>query len=178
MKSLVVFCGAKSGSNGVYLQAAGELGTVLAQQGIRLIYGGGNKGVMGVLASSVLKGGGQVIGITPKKLFFEHTDFQLTETHVVEHIHTRKQMMYEMADGAIVLPGGFGMMEEAMEFIAWTQLGFHNKPCVLLNVHGYFNWLIEHFDHMVSEGFLSREHRRVVQVTETPMLAVRSIYEI
>ncbi|HSD69431.1 MAG TPA: TIGR00730 family Rossman fold protein [Woeseiaceae bacterium] len=169
MKRLCVYCGSNSGNQPVFAAAAKELGGALAAAGIELVYGGSAKGIMGALADAVLEGGGTVIGVIPKALIDKevgHTG--LTELHVVSSMHERKSMMAVLADGFAALPGGYGTLEEIIEMLTWGQLGFHTKPCGLLNVNGYFDDLLRYLDRAVASGFLRPQHRAMLLVAERP----------
>ncbi len=168
LRQVCAFCGSSSGTQPEYGQAVRNLGTVLVSNGLTLIYGGGSVGLMGELARSVLAGGGQVIGVIPKRIHEMVEALRLTELHVVENMHERKAMMYDLSDAFIVLPGGIGTVEEFFEVFTWYQLGIHLKPVGLLNVHGYFDRLLDFVDHMVAEGFLKPEHRDALVVEERP----------
>jgi hypothetical protein len=170
MKRLCVYCGSSAGVNEAYATAARDLAGVLVRHDIELIYGGASRGIMGIIADAVLRGGGRVTGIIPR--FLERKEVahrQLTELHVVESMHARKSMMAELADGFIAMPGGFGTLEEIIEIITWGQLGFHECPCGLLNTCGYFDHLLAFLDHTQSEGFLRAQHRSMLLVASTPV---------
>ncbi len=169
MNRLCVYCGSSSGSSNVYLSAARELGNLLVQQEIGLVYGGSSLGMMGAIADTMVEGGGHVTGIIPNALHgkeIAHTG--LTELHVVDSMHERKSLMAVLSDGFIAMPGGFGTLEEIIEVITWGQLGFHDKPCGLLNVAGYFDQLLAFLDHSQAQGFLHAEHRHMLLVADTP----------
>lgn len=169
MNRLCVYCGSSSGTGDSYLAAARELGRMLAQQDIGLVYGGAAVGNMGALADAVLESGGTVTGVMPHALHdkeIAHTG--LTELHVVDSMHERKSLMAVLSDGFIAMPGGFGTLEEIVEVITWGQLGFHEKPCGLLNVGGYFDHLLAFLDHAAAQGFLHPEHRHMLLVADTP----------
>jgi len=168
LRKVCVFCGSSSGTQPEYGQAVRNLGAVLVSNGLTLIYGGGSVGLMGELARSVLAAGGQAIGVIPKRIHEMVEALRLTELHVVENMHERKAMMYDLSDAFIVLPGGIGTVEEFFEVFTWYQLGIHLKPVGLLNVHGYFDRLLDFVDHMVAEGFLKPEHRDALVVEERP----------
>jgi hypothetical protein len=160
---ICVFCGSSAGYSGTYRAAAVELGRFLTGQGLGLVYGGGRIGLMGVVADAVLAHGGQVIGVIPQPMVSrEIWHSGLTELRIVPSMHARKSLMAELADAFIALPGGFGTFEEFCEMITWSQLGIHRKPCGLLNVAGYYDPLLQMFDHAVAEGFLKRENRELV----------------
>ena len=169
MNRLCVYCGSSSGSSDVYLSAARKLGRLLVQQDIGLVYGGSCLGIMGALADSMLERGGKVTGIIPHALHGKEIAHSgLTELHVVDSMHERKSLMAVLSDGFIAMPGGFGTLEEIIEVITWGQLGFHDKPCGLLNVAGYFDQLLAFLDHTQTQGFVHAEHRRMLLVADTP----------
>ena len=155
IQSVAVFCGSQNGNNPVFVQHAKEMGKLIALLKVQLIYGGGKKGLMGALADAVLANGGQVVGIIPELLTeLEHQHKKLTELAVVPDMHTRKKMMYERADVAIILPGGFGTMDELFEMLTWNQLKLHDKKIYILNSAGFFTHLLKHLQHAQKEGFL------------------------
>ncbi len=167
MKSILVYCGANHGTNPAYRQAAVDLGKIMAERQIRLIYGAGSIGLMGTIADSVLENGGYVVGIIPNFLDrLEVGHKSLPEIHKVETMHERKAMMEQMCDGIITLPGGYGSMDELFEILAWSQLGLHNKPVGLLNVNGFYDYLLKHVDKMTEEGFLKPENRDLLVVSD------------
>jgi uncharacterized protein (TIGR00730 family) len=169
MRRLCVFCGSQAGRRAAYAEAARTFGRLLAERGIGLVYGGGRVGMMGVLADSVLSGGGEVIGVIPQALVareLAHTS--VTDLRVVASMHERKALMAELADAFVALPGGFGTLEEFCEATTWTQLGLHQKPCGLFNVEGFFDMLLGLFDHATAEGFIVQEHRAIVVVESDP----------
>ena len=154
---------------------AQRLGRTLVQQGFGLVYGGGNIGLMGMLASTVLEAGGEVIGVMPRQLAEQellHT--QLTTTHIVETMHERKALMAKLSSGFISLPGGFGTLEECCEMLTWAQLKIHEKPCAILNCFGFFDGLLGFLDHQVKQGFLTQKNRALVlEATDPePLLAL------
>lgn len=160
MKSICVYCGSNAGARSLYADRATELGTRLAQEGLRLVYGGGNVGLMGILANAALKAGGQVVGVIPQQLAdWEVAHRGLTELEIVGSMHERKQRMFELADGFITLPGGFGTMEEIFEMLTWRQLGIGDKPCAFLDVDGFYAPLVQMIDRMVNERFLHPDQR-------------------
>jgi uncharacterized protein (TIGR00730 family) len=168
-RRLCVFCGSNTGTRLGYRAAAEQLGLLLVERGIELVYGGGNIGLMGVLADTVLMRGGRAIGVIPESLMAKevgHTG--LTELRIVDSMHERKALMSDLSDGFIALPGGFGTLEEFCEVVTWSQLGLQSKPCGLLNVENYYAPLLELFDHAVREGFLREENRRLVLDDENP----------
>jgi uncharacterized protein (TIGR00730 family) len=162
MKHLTVFCASNSGLNPQYEEAARTLGRFLVAQNITLVYGGGRVGLMGTLADAVLAEQGRVVGVIPQFLLdMEVGHTGLNELYVVESMHERKLMMADLGDGVIALPGGFGTLEELIEFLTWSQLELHHKPVGILNVNGYYNLLRQFFDHMVKEGLLKPENRNL-----------------
>ena len=167
MKRICVFCGSSLGNRTDYSEAAVTLGGVLARRGIGLVYGGGNVGLMGVIADAVLEAGGEVIGVIPHALAKREIEHQgLTQLHVVDSMHTRKAMMADLADAFIAMPGGVGTFEEFFEAVTWTQLGLHRKPCGLLNVAGFYAPLAAFIDQAVSEGFIKPVHRASIVVDD------------
>jgi len=147
---------------------ARKLGQVLVAGNYELIYGGADVGLMGEVANTVLRAGGTVRGIIPESIAHKVSHHGLTELHVVGSMHQRKMMMFDMSDAFIALPGGFGTLEEVAELLTWSQLGISAKPCGLINVLGYFNHLLSFFDNAVSRGFLKREHREMILVSDEP----------
>jgi uncharacterized protein (TIGR00730 family) len=169
MKRICVFCGSNTGSKSIYAETAHNLGKLLAQNKIGLVYGGGRVGLMGILADSALAASGEVIGVIPKGLFAREVAHEgLTELRFVESMHQRKAMMEELADGFIALPGGFGTCEEFCEMITWAQLGIHNKPCGVLNIERFYDSYLSFLDTAVTEGFLRMEHRKLILEDEHP----------
>jgi uncharacterized protein (TIGR00730 family) len=167
MKKICVFCGSSVGNKPEYAEAAVTLGGLLAKKKIGLVYGGGNVGLMGVIADAVLEAGGEVIGVIPHSLAQREIEHQgLTQLHVVDSMHTRKAMMAELADAFIAMPGGVGTFEEFFEAVTWTQLGLHRKPCGLLNVAGFYTPLAAFIDQAVSEGFIKPVHRASIVVDD------------
>jgi uncharacterized protein (TIGR00730 family) len=169
MKRLCVFCGSSVGVNPAYAEVATALGTLLAQRGIGLVYGGGNVGLMGVIADAALAAGGEVIGVIPQALADrEVAHHGVTELRIVDSMHTRKAMMADLSDAFLAMPGGVGTFEEFFEAITWTQLGLHRKPCGLLNVAGFYTPLALFIDQAVSEGFIKPVHRAAIIVDDDP----------
>ncbi len=165
MRTLCVYCGSSPGFDPVYGQAARAFGTLLGRRGIKLVYGGGNVGLMGTLADAVLAAGGEVIGIIPQGLVdHEVAHLGLTELHVTRSMHERKAMMADLADGFVAMPGGLGTLEELFEILTWAQLGLHRKPVGLLNVAGYYDALVAFVDHTVEAGFVRPLHRSLFSV--------------
>lgn len=160
MKKILVYCGSAKGNDGVYQNAAITLAGLLVKHNLGLVYGGGNVGLMGVIADEVLRLGGEVIGVIPRLLMEKEVGHQnLTELFVVEDMHQRKAKMFELSDACIAMPGGIGTMEELFEAFTWSQLGFHHKPCGVLNVNGYYDALHRLMQHMVDTGFLKQQHK-------------------
>jgi len=167
MRRVCVYCGSNTGNNAAYALAATELAASLTGRNIGLVYGGSNRGIMGVLANAVLNGGGEATGVIPEALVSKEVAHPgLTHLHVVDSMHARKSLMAELSDGFIALPGGFGTIEELVEMMTWSQLGFHSKPCGILNVAGYYDSLLGFFDRAHEDGFVRGAHRRMV-VTAT-----------
>jgi uncharacterized protein (TIGR00730 family) len=163
MQRICVYCGSSSGSRQAYADAARELAKVLVRHDMELVYGGAAKGTMGIIADEVLRLGGSVHGVIPKMLEEKEIAHQgLTRLHIVASMHERKSMMAALSDGFIAMPGGFGTLEEIIEIVTWGQLRFHDKPCGLLNVRGYFDALLDYLDHAVSEGFLKPDNRSML----------------
>ncbi|MCY7354127.1 MAG: TIGR00730 family Rossman fold protein [Lysobacter sp.] len=160
MKSVCVYCGSNAGSKPIYAERATALGSELAKQGIRLIYGGGNVGLMGIVADAVLAGGGEVTGVIPQQLVdMEVAHRSVTQLEIVDSMHERKARMFDLSDGFIALPGGFGTLDEMFEMLTWRQLGLGDKPCAFLDVDGFYKPLIAMMDRMVDERFLHAEQR-------------------
>ncbi|MEY4096024.1 MAG: hypothetical protein RLZZ53_3223 [Acidobacteriota bacterium] len=176
MKRIAVFCGSSIGNQPAYAEAAVALGGVLAKRGIGLVCGGGNVGLMGVIAEAVLTAGGEVIGVIPQALADrELAHGGVTDLRIVDSMHTRKAMMAELSDAFIAMPGGVGTFEEFFEVVTWTQLGLHRKPCALLNVAGFYAPLAAFIDQAVSEGFIKPIHRQMIVVDDNPERLVDSL---
>lgn len=174
MPRICVYCGSNPGSRPVYAEAAESLADVLVRHEFELVYGGSDKGIMGVLANAVLELGGKVHGVIPQMLMDKEIAHQgITELHVVASMHARKTMMAALSDGFIAMPGGYGTLEEIIEIVTWGQLRFHDKPCGLLNIDGYFDHLIAYLDHANNEGFLRTENREMLLVDANPAALVR-----
>jgi len=168
MRSICVFCGSASGADPVYAEAANRLGRLLAEENITLIYGGACVGLMGAVADATLAAGGKVVGVLPDFLRRKELAHpRLTELVVVSSMQERKARMAELAEGFIALPGGMGTLEEFCEIITWAQLGLHEKPCGLLNVHEYYDPLLRFIDRMAEEGFLKVKHKGLVLSSDT-----------
>jgi len=161
--SVCVYCGSSPGIDGRHVAVARELGDMLAAADVQLVYGGASVGVMGALADAVLAGGGRVIGVLPRGLFRREVAHPgLTELHEVGSMHERKQLMFDLADAFVALPGGLGTLEELAEVTTWAQLGIHAKPIAVLDVHGFWTPLLNFLDSLVVEGFLPETSRQLV----------------
>lgn len=163
MKAICVFCGANFNGDPILKQAIEQLAEIMVNREITLIYGGGKVGVMGLLADTVLNNGGKAIGVIPRFLMDKevgHTG--LTALHIVENMHQRKQLMNDLCDGIIMLPGGFGTLEEFFEVLTWLQLGLHSHPVGILNVNGFYDLLLQQMDVMVEQRFLKPVNRALV----------------
>ena len=174
MRRICVYCGSNTGTRPDYAEAARNLAEVLVRHDLELVYGGAAKGIMGVIADTVLEHGGNAHGVIPK--FLEEKEIAhsgLTQLHVVASMHERKSMMAELSDGFIALPGGFGTLEEIIEILTWGQLQFHDKPCGVLNVSGYFDHLMAYLDHAEREGFLRAENRQMLLQDTDPAGLIR-----
>ncbi len=168
---ICVFCGSKFGNNPVYQQAARDFATLLASADHELVYGGGNIGLMGVIADAALAAGGQVIGVIPGALAgLEIAHSRLTQLHVVKSMHERKALMADLSDAFVALPGGFGTLDETFETLTWAQLRIHNKPVGMLNVDNYFTPLLEFLDLQVRQGFVRSDHRELLLVETRPQV--------
>jgi uncharacterized protein (TIGR00730 family) len=176
LRRVCVFCGSSAGADPAYAGIANAMGRLLAARGITLVYGGGRVGMMGAIAQATLDAGGKVIGVIPEGLKRkELASEDLTELHVVRTMHERKQMMADLSDAFVALPGGFGTLEEFCEILTWAQLGLHAKPCGLLNAKNYYGGLLVLFDHAVREGFLKPEFRAFVLTEEEPVRLLDSL---
>jgi len=163
MKSIAVFCGSSSGTKNIFSEQTYQLGKTLAENQITLIYGGAKVGLMGAVADGCLDNGGKAIGVLPyflqqKEVGHDH----LTELILVDNMHERKMKMNELAEGVIMLPGGFGTFEEFFEMLTWAQLGLHKKPIAILNIDGFYDQLLQMMDNMVHCGFVKETHRETV----------------
>ena len=179
MESVCVFCGSNAGSVEAYSTGARSLARALARAGLRLVYGGGNIGLMGVLAQAALAEGVHVTGVAPRRLLErEVVHRELTRLDVVGSMHERKARMAELSDAFIALPGGYGTLDELFEALTWTQLGYHRKPCGLLNVSGFFDRLAGYLDHAVAEGFITRAHRDMLVIADDPDLMIERLKSV
>lgn len=169
INSMAVFCGSKAGNNSLFATHAHQLGQLLADKNIVLIYGGGNRGLMGTVANAVLEKNGKVIGIIPQLLNeWEQQHEGISELIVVENMHIRKRMLYEKCDAAVILPGGFGTMDELFEMLTWNQLSIHDKKIFLLNSAGFYDALLLHMNSMAKENFLYTPIEEALTVVSTP----------
>ena len=169
MKRLCVYCGSNKGNKPVYAEAAQQLANALLERKLELVYGGSSSGIMGILADSMLDGGGTVTGVIPRVLVDKEIAHRgLSELHIVETMHERKALMEQLSDGFIAMPGGYGTLEEIVEVLTWGQLQFHAKPCGLLNVNGYFDDLLRYLDQATASGFLRPQHRAMLLVADKP----------
>jgi hypothetical protein len=173
MKSICVFCGSSDNVHTDYIEGARLMGRTLAERGIRLIYGGGKTGLMGVVADAVLEAGGMVVGvIIPSMNTAALAHIGLTQMDVVNGMHARKARMHELSDGYIAMPGGFGTFDELFETVTWAQTGAHEKPVGLFNVRNYYAPLLAAIDHAVAEGFIFKEHRDVLFSDSDPNILI------
>ncbi len=167
IKNLTIFCGSNCGSNPLFKQKAKELGTFLAQNNIKLVYGGGKVGLMGIIADAVLENNGEVIGIMPDHLYQKEVAHkQLTELQIVKTMHERKALMEKLSDGFIAMPGGMGTLDEIVEIFTWSQLNLHTKPFGFYNIGSFFDKLFDYFKHMVKEKFLHEEHYSRIVISD------------
>jgi len=168
-RSICIYCGSSPGDDAAYMDAARQMGTLIAERGHRLVYGGGHVGLMGAVADAAMAAGGEVIGIIPTDILSKEVGHGgVTELIEVGSMHQRKMEMAKRSDSFIALPGGIGTLEELVEVMTWSQLGFHNKSCGVLNVNGFFQPLFELLEHMVAHRFLRAEHRDLLLRGDTP----------
>ena len=166
--SIAVFCGSQIGSNPMYAQHARELGEYMGKNDITLIYGGGSKGIMGAVADAVMENGGKVMGVIPEVLIgWEHQHTGITDLQIVEDMHSRKKIMYALCDAAIILPGGYGTLDEMFEMLTWNTLNIHSKKIFMLNTAGFYDHLIAHVKHMQKEVFLYEKWEERILVFNT-----------
>lgn len=169
INKLAIFCGSKTGNNQLYQQHALELATIMAENKIELVYGGGKKGIMGIVADTVMGKGGIVRGVIPQVLVgWEHQHEGISELFVVEDMHVRKRKMYELCDGVVILPGGFGTLDELFETLTWNQLSLHDKKVFILNTAGFYNHLLQHLELLNAEGFLWSDLKGLMVVLNEP----------
>lgn len=176
MKSICVYCGANAGVSPRYAEQARALAAALVEQNLALVYGGGNVGLMGVIADEVLRLGGEVTGVIPTALVEREVGHNgLTRQFIVKDMHERKAMMAQLSDGFIAMPGGMGTLEELFEMLTWSQLGIHSKPVGLLNVDGFYDKLVGFIEHARDEGFIKPQHAALVRVNASPAALVQSL---
>ena len=176
IKTLCVYCGSSLGRQQEYLESARVLAEELVKRDIDLVYGGASVGIMGEIADTVLAAGGNAIGVIPQSLVDKEVSHQgLTQLHIVDSMHKRKSKMIEISDAFVALPGGMGTLEEMFEVLTWSQLGFHQKPCALLNVNGYYNHLSAFLNHAVAEEFIKAEHKNMLIVDDSPIALLNAI---
>jgi uncharacterized protein (TIGR00730 family) len=179
MKAICVFCGANFNGDPLLKQAVELLADVMVSKDITLVYGGGNVGVMGLLADAVMDRGGKVIGIIPQFLMDKEVGHKgITELRIVENMHQRKQLMNDLCDGIIMLPGGFGTLEEFFEVLTWLQLGLHNHPVGILNINGFYDMLLKQMDVMVEQRYLKPANRKLVLASVDPIELVNMMENI
>ncbi|MBG9782916.1 TIGR00730 family Rossman fold protein [Shouchella lehensis] len=167
-KKIAVFCGSASGTNPIYIEEAKRLGSLLAEQNRGLVYGGAQVGCMGAIANQVLEKEGHVHGVIPKKLMRVEVAHQhLTQLDVVETMHERKAKMAELSDAFVALPGGAGTLEEWFEVFTWAQLGYHQKPCGVLNVAGFYDPFLSMIDHTIEQGFMNPQYKELIIVADS-----------
>lgn len=178
LKSLCVFCGSSQGNRPEYEQVTQAFGRLMANEGLQLVYGGGDIGLMGALADAVMDAGGEVIGVIPDALLAREVGHRgVTELRVVESMHERKALMADLADGFVALPGGLGTFEELCEILTWAQLGIHTKPVGLLDIAGYYDHFAALLDHAAAEGFVRPAHRDLLLVETDGEVLLRRMYE-
>jgi uncharacterized protein (TIGR00730 family) len=178
LKRVAVYCGSANGTDAVYLAEARALGSAIAGAGLGMVYGGASVGLMGAVADAALAGGAEVIGVLPEVLAgSEIAHARLTQLEVVPTMHERKARMVHLADAFLILPGGYGTLDEMMEIVTWKQLRIHRKPCILINTASYWNGLLDFLDTTVEAGFLKAENRALLQVAPNPAEAVRMAIE-
>jgi uncharacterized protein (TIGR00730 family) len=169
IQSLAVFCGSKHGRDDLFALHAAQLGRLMAENNIRMIYGGGRNGIMGMVADAVMLHHGKVTGVIPHLLIEWETQHEsITELIIADDMHVRKKKMYELCDGAIILPGGFGTLDELFEMLTWNQLSIHDKKIFILNSNGFYDHLITHIDHLDKNGFLYESARERITVLNEP----------
>ncbi len=169
IRSVAVFCGSKNGTNPLFAAHAAQLGKLLAEKKIKVIYGGGSAGLMGVVADNAMEYGGEVLGFIPKLLLeWEVQHRGITELIICDDMHERKKKIYSVCDAAVILPGGFGTLDELFEIVTWNQLTIHDKEIYMLNSGGFYNHLIEHMELMKQEGFLYDDAMKRITIVQTP----------
>lgn len=177
--SVAIFCGSRKGNNPIYAQHALEIGRLLAAKQCKIVYGGGSIGLMGLVADEAMRGGGWVTGIIPKLLVeWEVEHRAISELIVCDDMHQRKLMIYSKADAALILPGGFGTLDELFEILTWNQLTLHDKEIFILNSAGFYNKLIDHIKTMHAEGFLDESNLKKIHLIQTPLELLPLLDEI
>ncbi|MDQ3019575.1 MAG: TIGR00730 family Rossman fold protein [Bacteroidota bacterium] len=178
MKRICVFCGSNSGNGVNHLLSAQKLGKILAEENLELVYGGGNVGIMGELANTVLQYNGKVIGVIPEDLVAREAALkEVTELKIVKSMHERKSMMSDLSDGYIAMSGGIGTLEEFFEVWTWAQLGIHNKPIGILNIDNYYNLLIDFINKSVEDGFVKKETLDMIIIEKDPATLLQNMKE-
>ncbi|WP_233880916.1 LOG family protein [Paraburkholderia flagellata] len=176
MKAVCVYCGSSPGANPIYTEAAQAFGRALVAANLALVYGGGKVGLMGVIADTVMAGGGRAIGVIPELLVDKEVGHVgLTELHVVPDMHHRKKMMADLSDAFVAMPGGAGTLEELFEVYTWAQLGYHRKPVGVLNISGFYDPLMSLLDHTVREGFMRQTYRDMLQTDSDPAALIAKL---
>lgn len=179
IKSICVYCSARNSIDPIYHEGATAMGRALAENNIRLVYGGGSAGMMGSLADAVLGAGGQAIGIVPEPFkWAEVTHTRLTELHLTADMHSRKAKMASLSDAFIAMPGGFGTFDELMEIVTWAQIGVHGKPIAIYNIKGYFDPLLEMIDRALTLGFIPEASRTLLKVGDTPQMVLDQLMSL
>ena len=174
--AICIYCGSSPGTDPAYMESAREIGTLIAERGLKLVYGGGDVGLMGAAADAALAAGGEVIGVIPQDILDKEVGHGgITELHAVDSMHARKMKMASLSDAFIALPGGIGTLEEIIEVLTWSQLGFHTKACGVLNINGFFDPLFQLLDHMVDKRFLKPEHRDQLLVADSVEVIVDAV---
>jgi uncharacterized protein (TIGR00730 family) len=175
ISSLAVFCGSRNGIDDVYIEHARQLGKIMAENNIEMIYGGGSTGLMGIVADEVMQNKGKVTGIIPHILVeWEHQHHGITNLIIADDMHERKKKMYQLCDAAIILPGGFGTLDEFFEMLTWNQLSIHDKRIFILNSNGFFHHLLAHIERLEKEGFLYETAKERITVLTDPAQLVQS----
>jgi uncharacterized protein (TIGR00730 family) len=176
MKAVCVYCGSSFGANPIYTEAAQAFGRALVASNLALVYGGGKVGLMGVIADTVMAGGGRAIGVIPELLVDKEVGHAgLTELHVVPDMHHRKKMMADLSDAFVAMPGGAGTLEELFEVYTWAQLGYHRKPVGVLNIGGFYDPLMALLDHTVREGFMRQTYLDMLQTDSDPAALIEKL---
>ncbi len=176
IKSLCVFCGSSFGTDEIYSRKTIELAQIISGSGINLVYGGGGVGLMGLLAESVISGGGMVTGVIPELIHGKVKNLPVSELIITSDMHERKKKMYELSDGFIALPGGIGTLEELTEIYTWQQLGYHRKPVGLLNINGFYDNFLSFLDIAVNSGFLKDVHRKRMLIGNEPAELIEKMH--